>query len=97
MGPMNDDRHVDRYVRITNRERFLIVRALSLLEDACNTLGVAYDKYGRAMPHTKEVIALGFVFCEENWKKEYPIRHANKVVSVQTIEKREGQKDGADR
>lgn len=26
---MNDDKHVDRYVRITNRERFLIVRAQS--------------------------------------------------------------------
>lgn len=40
---MNDDKHVDRYVRITNRERFLIVRALSLLEHSCDTLGVAYD------------------------------------------------------
>lgn len=82
---MNDDRHVDRYVRLTNRERFLIEHALSLLENACHTLGVAYDKYGRALPHTKEVIALSCVFCEENWIKEYYIRHANKVVSVQTM------------
>lgn len=74
---MNDDKHVDRYVRITNRERFLIEYALSLLE--------AYDKYGRSLPHTKEVIALSCVFCEENWIKEYYIRHANKVVSVQTM------------
>lgn len=82
---MNDDKHVDRYVRITNRERFLIEHALSLLENACHTLGVAYDKYGRALPHTKEVIALGCVFCEKNWEKEHYILHSNKVVSVQTI------------
>lgn len=36
MNPMNDDKHADRYVRIRNRSRFLIVRALSLLENACD-------------------------------------------------------------
>lgn len=82
MERMNDDRHVDRYVRITNRERFLIVRALSLLESACDTLGIAYDEYGRTTERRKEVVTLACVFCEENWKKEYPIRHADKVVSV---------------
>lgn len=82
---MNDDRHVDRYVRLTNRERFLIVRALSLLKDACYTMGIAYDEHKCVMPHMKEVIALSRVFCEENWIKEYYIRHANKVVSVQTM------------
>lgn len=76
---MTDDKHVDRYVRITNRERFLIERALYLLENACDALGVAYDEYGRRTQRSKELIALGQVFCEENWTKEYPIRHANKV------------------
>lgn len=80
---MTDDRHVDRYVRITNRERFLIVRALSLLENACETLGVAYDGYGRTTPCMKEVVALGCVFTRENWMEEYPIRHANKVKAVE--------------
>lgn len=83
---MTDNKHVDRYVRITNRERFLIKHALSLLENACHTLGVAYDKYGRALPHMKEVISLSCVFCEENWNDEYLIRYANKVVSVQKME-----------
>ncbi len=79
---MTDDRHVDRYVRITNRERFLIARALSFLADACDTLGVAYE-YGRATPRMKELIALGQVFCEENWRVEYPIRYPNKVKAVE--------------
>lgn len=71
-GMMTDnDKCVDRYVRITNRERFLIVRALSLLENACDTLGVAYDEYGRTTPCMKEVIALGQVFTRENWMKDY--------------------------
>lgn len=88
---MNDDRHVDRYVRITNRERFLIVRALSLLMDACDTLGVAYE-HGRTTPRMRELIGLAQVFCEENWRVEYPI-YISKVLSVQTMEGR----DGADR
>lgn len=79
---MTDDRHVDRYVRLTNRERFLIVQGLSFLADACDTLGVAYE-HGRTTPRMKELIALGQVFCEENWKKEYPIRYANKVKAVE--------------
>ena len=83
---MTDDKHVDRYVRITNRERFLIVRGLSFLADACDTLGVAYE-YGRTTPRMKELIALGLVFCEENWKKEYPIRYANKVKAVEEQER----------
>lgn len=85
MNPMNDDKHVDRYVRITNRERFLIVRALSLLANACDDLGIAYDENGRMMPRMKELIALCQVFCEEHWKKEYPI-YLSKIVSVQTME-----------
>lgn len=83
---MSDNNHVDRYVRITNRERFLIVRALSLLEDACDTLGLACDEYGRTTPRMKELIGLAQVFCEENWRKEYPIRYPNKVVSTKTME-----------
>ena len=79
---MTDNKHVDRYVRLTNRERFLIVRALSLLEHSCDTLGVAYE-HGRTTLRMKELIALGQVFCEENWKKEYPIRYANKVRAVE--------------
>ena len=82
---MTDNRHVDRYVRITNRERFLIVRGLSFLADACDTLGVAYE-HGRTTLRMKELIALGQVFCEENWKKEYPIRYANKVKAVEEQE-----------
>lgn len=58
---MTDDKHVDRYVRLTNRERFLIVRGLSLLKEAC------YIEDGCVLPHMKELIALGQVFCEENW------------------------------
>lgn len=83
---MTDDRHVDRYVRLTNRERFLIVRALSLLENACDTLGVAYDEYGRMTPCMIEVIKLACVFCEENWMKECTIRHANKVKAAEEQE-----------
>lgn len=74
---MNDDKHVDRYVRITNRERFLIARGLSFLADAC------YIGDGCVLPQLKELIALGQVFREENWKKEYPIRYANKVKAVE--------------
>lgn len=83
---MTDDIHVDRYVRLTNRERFLIVRALSLLKDACYTIGIAYDEHKCVMPHMKEVIALSRVFCEENWKKEYHIRYENKVRAVEEQE-----------
>lgn len=91
---MNDDRHVDRYVRITNRERFLIVRGLSLLANACDDLGVAYDG-DEFTERMKELIALSRVFCEENWKKEYPI-YLSKIVSIQTMEQK-GEKDGVDR
>jgi hypothetical protein len=86
MSQMNNEAHIDRYVRLTNRERFLIVRALSLLKDACYTIGIAYDEHKCVMPHMKEVIALSRVFCEENWKKEYPIRYANKVRAVEEQE-----------
>lgn len=61
MSQMTDDRHVDRYVRITNRERFLIVRGLTLLKEAC------YIEDGCVLPQMKELIALCQVFCEENW------------------------------
>lgn len=77
----NDDKHVARYVCITNRERFLIARGLALLADACDTLGVAYE-HDRATPCMKELIGLGRVFCEENWRLDYPIRYHNKVVST---------------
>lgn len=96
MSQMTDDKHVDCYVRITNRERFLIARALSFLADACDTLGVAYE-YGRTTPRMKELIALGQVFCEENWRKEYPIRYANKVKRIPTQEEhQEGGRNGTD-
>ena len=51
-------------------------------------VGFVYDEYGRTTPRMKEVLVLGCVFCEENWKKEYPIRHANKVLSVQKMEQK---------
>lgn len=63
---MNDDKHVDRYVRITNRERFLIVRGLSFMADACDTLGVAYDGLNTT-PQKAELYWLSVVFSEENW------------------------------
>lgn len=75
---MTDDKHVDRYVRITDRERFLIARGLSLLADTCDILGVAYE-HGRTTPRMKELIGLAQVFCEENWRVGYPIRYPNKV------------------
>jgi hypothetical protein len=83
---MNDESHIDRYVRITNRERYLIVRALSVLKDAYYTMGIAYDEPECLTPGIKDVITLSRVFCEENWMKECTIRHANKVVSVETME-----------
>ena len=79
---MTDDRHVDRYVRITNRERFLIVRALSLLANACDDLGIAYDEDGHMTPCMKELIALAQSFSEEHWKKEYPL-YISKVRAVE--------------
>ena len=79
---MTDDKHVDRYVRITNRERFLIVRGLSLLADACDDLGIAYDEEGRMTPCMKELIALAQSFSEAHWKKEYPL-YLSKVKAVE--------------
>lgn len=67
MSLMNDESHIDRYVRITNRERYLIVRALSVLKDAYYTMGIAYDEPECLTPGIKDVIALSRVFCEENW------------------------------
>lgn len=90
---MTDDKHVDRYVRLTNRERFLIVRALSFLADACDTLGVAYE-YGRTTPRMKELIALGQVFCEENWLTGHNIL-TDKVLSARAIRSLVGSNDGA--
>lgn len=81
---MNDDRHVDRYVRITNRERFLIVRALSLLGNACDTLGVAYDGLNTT-PQKAELYWLSVVFSEENWLIGRDIL-TDKVLSVQAME-----------
>lgn len=81
---MNDDRHVDRYVRITNRERFLIVRALSLLENACDTLCVAYDGLNTT-PQKAELYWLSVVFSEENWLIGRDIL-TDKVLSVQAME-----------
>lgn len=79
MSQMTDDKHVDRYVRLTNRERFLIVRGLSLLKDAC------YIEDGCVMPHMKELIALCNVFCEENWLIGRNI-NTNKVKRIETPE-----------
>lgn len=81
---MNDDKHVDRYVRITNRERFLIVRALSLLGNACDTLGVAYDGLNTT-PQKAELYWLSVVFSEENWLIGRDIL-TDKVLSVQAME-----------
>lgn len=69
---MTDDKHVDRYVRITNRERFLIARALATMELACETMG----------RETSELRQMQYVFCEENWMPEYPIHHRGKVVEI---------------
>ena len=80
---MNNDKHVDRYVRITNRERFLIVRALSLLEHSCDTLGVAYDGL-RITRELSELYKLSEIFCEENWLIGRDIL-TDKVLSVQAI------------
>lgn len=80
---MTDDKHVDRYVRITNRERFLIARALSLLADACDALGVAYDGLNTT-PQKAELYWLSVVFSEENWFIGRDIL-TDKVVSVETI------------
>jgi hypothetical protein len=81
---MTDDKHVDRYVRITNRERFLIVRALSLLAKACDDLGIAYDGLNTA-PQKAELYWLSVVFSEENWLIGRDIL-TDKVVSVETME-----------
>lgn len=70
---MTDDKHVDRYVRITNRERFLIVRALVTMEVACETMG----------HETSELRQMQYMFCEENWIRDRPIRHANKVKAIE--------------
>lgn len=84
MSEMNDNKHVDRYVRITNRERFLIVRALSFLSNACDTLGVAYDGLNTT-PQKAELYWLSVAFSEENWLIGRDIL-TNKVVSVETME-----------
>lgn len=81
---MNDDKHVDRYVRITNRERFLIVRALSLLKHYCEALEFAYDGLNTT-PELMELYRISDVFCEENWIIGHNI-NTDKVVSVETME-----------
>ena len=83
---MTDDKHVDRYVRLTNRERFLIVRALSLLENACDTLGVAYDGLNTT-PQKAELYWLSVVFSEENWLIGRDIL-TDKVKAVEEQERR---------
>lgn len=89
---MNDDKHVDRYVRITNRERFLIVRALSLLEHACDTLGVAYDGL-HITRELSELYRISEVFCEENWLTGHNIL-TDKVLSARAIRSLVGSNDG---
>lgn len=90
---MNDDKHVDRYVRITNRERFLIVRALSLLEHSCDTLGVAYDGL-HITQELSELYRISEVFCEENWLTGHNIL-TDKVLSARAIRSLVGSNDGA--
>lgn len=80
---MTDDKHVDRYVRITNRERFLIVRALSLLEHSCEILGFAYDGL-HITQELSELYRISEVFCEENWLVGHGIL-TDKVLSAQAI------------
>lgn len=86
---MTDDKHMDRYVRITNRERFLIVRALSLLEHACDTLGVAYDGL-HITQELSELYRISEVFCEENWLVGHNIL-TDKILSAQAIRVMMGQ------
>ena len=83
---MTDDKHVDRYVRITNRERFLIVRALSLLEHSCDTLGVAYDGL-HITQELSELYRISVVFSEENWLIGRDIL-TDKVKAVEEQERR---------
>lgn len=63
---MNDDKHADRYVRITNHERFLIVRALSILENAWESVAFAYDGWN-TIQSARDLFELRNTFCEENW------------------------------
>ena len=79
---MNDDKHVDRYVRITNRERFLIVRALSLLKTSCETLQFAY-RWWDTPPELQELYKLSYIFCEENWLVEQKISTPSKVKGIE--------------
>lgn len=96
MSQMTDDKHVDRYVRITNRERYLIVRALSVLKDAYYTMGIAYDEPECLTPGIKDVIALSRVFCEENWIIGHNI-NTGKVKRIETPEEyQEGGRNGTD-
>ena len=81
---MTDDKHVDRYVRLTNRERFLIIMALSILEHSCESLGFAYNGL-HIRPELQELYRLSDVFCEENWLVGRDIL-TDKVVSVETME-----------
>lgn len=70
-----DTTHEDRIVLITNDERFMIVRALGILENAISVLepvlsveeGVSYDSYKQSIRE------LANVFCEENWMPQYHI------------------------
>lgn len=92
---MTDDKYVDRYVRITNRERFLIVRALSLLAKACDDLGVAYDGLNTT-PELMELYRISDVFCEENWIIGHNINN-DKVKRIETPEEyKEGGRNGTD-
>ncbi len=80
---MNDDKHADRYVRITNRERFLIVRALSLLEHSCEMLGFEYDGL-HITQELSELYRISEVFRDENWLVGRNIL-TDKVLSVRAI------------
>jgi hypothetical protein len=95
MSQMNNESHIDRYVRITNRERFLIVRALSLLEHSCETLGFAYDGLNTT-PELMELYRISDVFCEENWLIGHNINN-DKVKRIPTPEDyQEGGRNGTD-
>lgn len=56
---MIDYEHCDRFVHITNEERFVIVRALGLLQLACDMT--------KDHDFVRRVSDLSNVFCEENW------------------------------
>ena len=55
-----DDPHDEiRLVELNYDERFMIVRALRLLRDACETIGDSH--------RLSDVADVMGVFCEENW------------------------------